>query len=109
MTEFAHAVNFTMSFGVTVLPEDINKVKEHLNGENCDKYQYMLFDIELTKDSTDEEIANYLGLENYRDHMLSECVDMEMEEHHVYNKKDTDRLTKEYQEKLKSFREMNQE
>jgi hypothetical protein len=106
-TEFAHAVNFTMSFGVTVLPEEINKIKERLHGENGDKYHYSSFNIKLTKNSTDEEIANYIGLENYKDWMLSECVEMEMEDHHVYNKKDTERLIKEYQEKLEDFKKRN--
>lgn len=82
-------------------------MKERLQSENGDRYAYSLYNINLTKDSTDEEIANYLGLENYRDWMLSECVDMEMEDHHVYNAKDTKRLSDEYQRKLKDFRERN--
>ena len=91
MTEFAHAVNFTMSFGCTVLPEDINHKREWLKTTN---QKDSIWNIEIDKDSTDEEIANYLGLENYRDHFLSECVDMEMEEHHVYDAKNTLRLSR---------------
>ena len=105
MTEFAHAVNFTMSFGVTVLPEDINEMRERLE-KYPDEY-YSIHHIELTKDSTDEEIANYLGLQNYRDWMLAECTEMEMDEHHVYDKEDTERLIKQYQDTLKAYQEAN--
>lgn len=104
VTEFAHAVNYTMSFGCTVLPEDINKQREWLKKADT---SLSLWDIEIDKESSDEVIANYLGLENYRDFLLTEAVDMEMEEHHVYNKEDTERLSKEYQQKLKGFREAN--
>lgn len=106
MTEFAHAVNFTISFGVTVLPKDINKLKENLQNDDYEDC-YMHYDIHLTKNSTDEEIANYLGLQNYRNWALSECVDMEMEDHHVYDAKDTERLTREYKRKVQDFKEAN--
>lgn len=106
MTEFAHAVNFTMSFGVTVLPEEINKIRKIIESEDYNN-ELMLYDIELTKDSTDEEIANYIGLEDYTNHLLSECVNMEMEEHHVYNEKDTKRLSDEYHERLAEFKKRN--
>jgi hypothetical protein len=104
MTEFAHAVNFTMSFGVTVLPEDINKLRKQLDESLHD---LSLFDVVIDANSSDEELANYLGLENYRDWMLSECVDMEMEDHHVYDAKDTKRLTDEYKRKLEDFKKAN--
>ncbi len=104
MTEFAHAVNYTISFGCTVLPEDINKQREWLKKADT---SLSLWDIEIDKDSSDEAIANYLGLENYRDFLLTEAIDMEMEEHHVYDKKDTVRLQSEYQRKLKDFKEAN--
>lgn len=104
MTEFAHAVNYTMSFGCTVLPEDINKMKIWL--EKSDSPEY-LWNLEINKASTDEEIANYLGLENYRDHFLTEAISMEMEEHHIYSEKDTERLRSEYEEKLRMFKEAN--
>lgn len=104
MTEFAHAVNFTMDFGVTVLPEDINKIRKELDGGYDG---LMLWDIELNKHSTDEEIANYIGLESYADHFLSEAVNMEMDVHHVYSKEDTERLRSEYEEKLQMFKEAN--
>jgi len=109
MTEFAHAVNFTMSFGSDVLPEDINKKRKELNEMygTPNYYDNMIWNITLTKESTDEEIANYLGLQNYRDFMLTEAIEIEMEEHHVYDKKDTERLINEYQRKLKAFREAN--
>ena len=95
-----------MSFGTTVLPEDINKMRESLERSNTTEYYW---DLEINKDSTDEEIAKYLGLQNYRDFFLTEAVEMEMEEHHVYDEKDTKRLTDEYKEKLKQFKEANKE
>ena len=104
MTEFAHAVNFRMSFGMTVLPEDINKMREWL--EKSDQTE-SLWNIEINKNSSDEEIANYLGVENYRDHLLAEVVDMEMEEHHIYDKGNTERLRDNYQRQIKEFREIN--
>lgn len=104
MTEFVHAVNYTMSFGTNVLPEDINKMKESLEKSNTKEY---LWDLVIDKDSSDEQIANYIGLEQYHDHFLTEAVEMEMEEHHVYSKEDTERLIKEYEDKLKHFREAN--
>lgn len=104
MTEFAHAVNYTMSFGCTVLPEDINKMRESLEQSNTKEY---LWDLEIDKDSSDEQIANYLGLESYGDHYLTEATEMEMEEHHVYSEKDTERLKKEYEDKVRHFKEAN--
>lgn len=104
MTEFAHAVNYTISFGCNVLPDDINKLRNWL--QKTDE-NLSLWNIEINKDSSDEDIANYLGLENYRDHILTEAVDMEMEEHHVYDAKDTARLKDDYQRRLKEFKEMN--
>lgn len=101
--EFAHAVNFTMSFGCTVLAEDINKKRKWLGEDGNDS----LFNMTINKDSTDEEIANFLGVENYRDHFLSEVVEMEMEDHHVYSKEDSERLTTEYHERVKEFKRMN--
>ena len=37
MTEFAHSVNFTLSFGCTVLPDDINRLRKSLQ-ENEEKF-----------------------------------------------------------------------
>jgi len=103
MTEFAHAVNYTISFGVTVLPDDINKMRKMLDEGHTDG----IWDIELNKDSTDEEIANYIGLENYRDFILTEPVEMEMEDHHVYDAKRTAELIAHYEERLAAFKEAN--
>lgn len=105
MTEFAHAVNFTMSFGVTVIPDQINELRKKLK---AGEYELTLFNLTVDANSTDEQLANFIGLEHYDYHLLSECVDMEMEEHHVYNSKDTERLTKEYQENLRLLIEINQ-
>lgn len=104
MTELAHAVNFTMSFGCTVLPEDINKMREWLEKSYTIEY---LWDMEINKNSSDKEIANYLGVENYRDHFLTEAMELEMQEHHVYDEKDTKRLRDDYQRRLKDFRKAN--
>ena len=102
----AHAVNFVMDFGCTVLPEDIDKVRQDLQN---DDYQnmYMMYNMHLTKDSTDEEIANYLGVENYRDFYLSEVMNLEMDEHHEYDEKETKRLVDQYKEQIRRHKEMN--
>lgn len=101
--EFAHAVNFTMSFGCNVLPEDINKKREYLNRVEEESIHHLT----INKDSTDEEIANFLGVENYRDWFLSEVVDLEMEDHHVYDKEQTERIVTDYHERVKEFKRMN--
>lgn len=102
--EFAHSVNFKMSFGCNVLPEDINKKREWLGKDQDDS----LFDMRIDKDSTDEEIANFLAVENYRDTFLSEVVEMEMDDtHHIYSKEDTEGIVTEYHERVKEFKRMN--
>ena len=93
-----------MSFGCTVLPEDINKKRKWLESTDSDD---SLWDMTINKNSTDEEIANFLGVENYRDLFLVEAVNLEMEEHHVYDKEDTERLKNQYYEHVKDFKEAN--
>ena len=88
MTEFAHAVNYTISFGITVFPEDINKTREWLKKGNTDS----IYNIEVNGDSSDEDIAKLIGLQNRCE---AESLDMEMEDYSVYDAKDTARLIKD--------------
>lgn len=99
----AYAVNYTISFGADVLPEDIQKKREWLNAGGEDS----LWNMSIDKDSSDEDIAKFIGVENYADFIQTEKVDMEMEETHQYSEKDTERITKEYHERIKEFKRMN--
>lgn len=99
----AYAVNYTISFGADVLPEDIQKKREWLNAGGVGSYLNM----EIDKDSTDEEIAEFIGVENYADFIQTEKVDLEMEGTHQYSEKDTSRLVTEYHARIKEFKRMN--
>lgn len=99
----AYSVNYTISFGADVLPEDIQEKREWLNAGGEDS----MWDLKINKDSTDEEIAKFLGVENFNDFIQTEKVDLEMEEIHRYSKDDTERLTSEYHERIKEFKRMN--
>ena len=102
-TKSAYAVNYTISFGADVLPEDIQKKRDWLNAGGEDS----LWGMEINKDSTDEEIAKFVGVENFNDFIQTEKIDLEMEETYRYSEKDTERITKEYHEQIKEFKRMN--
>ena len=99
----AYSINYTISFGADVLPEDIQKKRVWLGEDGSDS----LWNMEINKDSTDEEIAKFLGVENFGDFIQTEKVELEMEDVHEYSKEDTDRLVTQYHERIKEFKRMN--
>ena len=74
-----YSVNYKVSFGIDVTQEEIDKIKKHLTDKK--QTQYMIWNIALTKDSSDKEIAEFIGLENQN---IAESVDLEMDEIYEY-------------------------
>ena len=69
-----YSVNYKVLFGIDVTQEEIDKVRKHLTDEK--QTQYMIWNITLTKDSSDKEIAEFIGLENQN---MAESVELEMD------------------------------
>lgn len=74
-----YSVNYKVSFGIDVTQEEIDKIKKYLTDK--EQTQFMIWDIALTKDSSDKEIARFIGLENQN---MAESVDLEMDEINEY-------------------------
>ena len=54
-----YSVNYKVSFGIDVTQEEIDKIKKHLTDKK--QTQYMIWNIALTKDSSDKEIAEFIA------------------------------------------------
>jgi len=102
-----YSVNYKMNFGIDVSQKEIDEKRKWLqamsddpecsNSESC-------WNLEITKDSTDKEIAQFIGIQNWRD---AEGIDLELDDICTYDEKREKELEKEDEERKKEFREMN--
>ena len=64
-----YSVNYTIDFGIDVSQKEIDKKRKWLqamfDNPECSDTDY-IWDLEITKDSTDKEIAQFIGVENWR-------------------------------------------
>lgn len=87
MTMFS--VNYTISFGINVSQKEIDEKREYL--KKSDEPD-LLWDLEITSESSDEEIARFIGVENWRS---AEGTEIEHEDIVEYTKEQEERLESE--------------
>lgn len=101
------SVNYTMSFGIDVSQKEIDEKRKWLQAmyddKDCSNTDY-IWDLQITKDSTDEEIARFIGVENWRS---AEGVNLEMEETCTYDVKREKELDEQDIKKHEEFKKMN--
>lgn len=102
-----YSVNFNMDFGIDVSQKEIDKKRKWLQAMHddpeCANSDY-IWDLEITVDSTDEEIAKFIGIENYRS---AEGVELDIEGVETYDEKREKELEIKDEEDKKRFRELN--
>jgi len=102
-----YSVNYTINFGIDVSQKEIDGKRKWLqamfDNPKCSNSDY-IWDLEITKDSTDEQIAQFIGVENWRS---AEGIELELDDIGTYDEKRENELEEEDEERKKAFREMN--
>lgn len=76
-----------MSLAIDVTQEEIDKFRKDVFGN--DNHQDSIFDLEVDFQSTDAEIAKFIGVSKYRQ---AEAVDLSNVDYDAYSKKQEERL-----------------
>lgn len=71
-----YSVNYSISYGVDVSRKEIEDQRALFDNTHT---HFSIFNITITKDSTDKEIAKFIALENPKDREAVDLEDLEVE------------------------------
>ncbi len=101
------SVNYIMNFGIDVSQKDIDKKRKWLQAmydcKDCENDE-LLWDMKINKDSTDSEIAKFIGIQNVSS---AEAVDLEFEGMETYDEKREKELDQQDIERHEEFKKNN--